>query len=246
MTVRPAVGAPSGPSPARMPTTRYVAPGRRHRSTVSAEPTVEPVLAAPSRSVTRASGASRLESAARPGDEVPVVEPRLGGRVDPEDRDRAGGSGPVGWSDAASRRGRSAARARARRPRRPGVPAMAATRLRAEPGLAERRDAQVGPARSGRARSGPRRPRCRRSWPARRTGRRRRGRPRRSSGRSGTGGRAGVRQARPVRPRIGRAARLQAELGEPRDERRGVVRRRRPRSIVSRIRPSPMTRTRSA
>ena len=122
----------------------------------------------------------------------------------------------------ASRRGRSAARSPARRRRRPASSAIASTRRLGQAGLgkaATRRSAR--PTRSATVRSIDRvEPGVR--WPATRTGRRRRARCRAivRSVRGGARGEAAPGEAR-SRPRIGR---LEAELGEPGDQRRrGVV-----------------------
>ncbi len=137
-TVRP-LAPVIGPSPARMPTTRYVvwppAPW-----IVSGAPRVSPSCAA-SVSVMSALGSVRVGQGRARG-EGQVVEARLGRRVDPEDRDRrrqcrarAQFRGEVGAPLEGRRGDRDTGRAGDRR-----------DRLARETGLAEGLDAQVGPA----------------------------------------------------------------------------------------------------
>ena len=177
----------------------------------------------------------------RPGDEGEVVEPAVGRRIDAEDRDRRRQGAR---RRRAPGRGRCVARGPGAATATPGVPAMAATRLGRQAGLAERRDPQVGAAdevadgAADRA-STP----AFVASPANRT-RDAEGDPERAER---DRARAGAQAAEGEPVQRHRAARRYSPSSASRAM-SGVASwlSRRPSSIVSRIRPSPMTRTRSA
>ena len=181
-TVRPS-DAPSAAPLARIPTTSYSA-GAPAPSTLTVDPIVRPSCGGEALVDQRARLVGAGQRAAR--DQRQVVESRLGGRVDAEDRDRRrepavrGRALDVGPPFEGRRDDRDARRGRDRR-----------VRLLAQASLAEGGDAQVGPSderldravrRCGDAVAGRQRPR---------TGPRRRGRRRRPSAWSAGGARAG-------------------------------------------------------
>ena len=209
---RPPVHPPSGPSPARIPTTVIGRIARPRARSASSRPGGRP-----HGRVARDEGARFVGTDGR----GPASASGRAGEARGRDRCRrtsptaAGSAGPT-----ARRRDRFVARRWRPRPPRPASrrsprPSRRQARSRRTRRSAGRRDRRAS-RRSDRSTH-----RCRHSWTGRRTGRRRRARPRARSAPIEVGGRAGC--ARRSVEAAQRHADLQAELGEAADQRRRVV-----------------------